>query len=59
LETYIYPAAVVSLPARSLNTVTTKALSGENKSILLKAIPFYAVGNRDPSPYQVWLPLKH
>jgi DUF1680 family protein len=49
-----YQAALLG----GINTITTTAFNGENKSIQLKAIPFYAIGNRSSSPYQVWLPLK-
>ena len=41
-----------------INTITAKATGAGNKPVSLTAIPFYAIGNRNPSPYQVWLPLK-
>lgn len=41
-----------------INTITSNAIGAGNKPVSITAIPFYAIGNRNPAPYQVWLPLK-
>lgn len=39
-----------------VNVIT--GVEGENNSKTFTAIPFYSIGNRNVSPYKVWLPVK-
>lgn len=42
-----------------VNVIEGKAIGKYNKEVTLKAIPYYAIGNRtEGAPYRVWLPMK-
>lgn len=48
-----------SLAGEPLYQPFSAAAARAKRTAMLTFIPFYAIGNRDPSPMEVWVPLAH